>query len=357
MRRFVAAYFRHPFLLVIPAIIIPIIVVFVVRSLASTYESDATIIVTNSLIKVPNGNNPYLSPADNLNNKLSDALNSNSFILQIAKATDMPKTYKPGTPGIDSLMISRISSGLTITTLGDNTLDITYDDSNPRVAAEVITAFLNQYIVAQVQQAQSNQQQSLQILNQQLTQDNNAVQAANTDLQNYLAQHPTADPTTDSTLAQYETAYKQALDNYNYDLSSIQDINAQTYLLENVVTFEVSDPPYIPAAPTVKSKTTITAAVAGVSLGLGVSLGIIGLMAILDRRIYSSDDLSEVLPVPVLEVLPRLRGLQHDQPIVESEENLLHLSNVPVLAILPSSTQSTTTPDSTSTFSSRVEEK
>lgn len=357
MRRFVAAFFRHPFLLILPAIVIPVIVVFVVRSFASTYVSEATIVITNQLVNVPSNGSAFATPADNLNNNLTEALQSRSFVLQIANATDMPKTYKAGTPGVDDLMVSRITNALTVNSVGDHTLTIDYHDSNPRVAAEVITAFLNQYIVTQIQQAQSNEQQTLQILQQQLAQDENAVKTANQNLQNYIASHPDADANTDASLAQYETAYQQALGNYNNDLSTVQSINSQTYLLENIVTFEVSDPPMVPSAPTVQSKTTLTAMVAGVAIGLGVSLGLIGLLAVLDRRIYSRDDLVEAMPVPVLEVLPQLRGLRHDQPIVETEENLLHISKVPVLAILPRSAESIATEDSNTSFSSRVEEK
>ena len=355
MRRFVAAFFRRAFIVILPAIVIPIIFVFVVRSLANSYSSEATIVISNTLVSYP-GDNPIASPADNLSGRMNEALTRRSFVLQVANATDMPKTYKPGTSGVDDLMVDRIVSSLAISVVGAHTLIIDYSDSNPRVAAQVIQAFLNQYIVTSIQQAQDSAQQALQIYEQQLTQDQNTVNKANQDLQSYLTSHPTADPTTDATLAQLETAYQQDLSQVSNDLANIQGVNSQTYLLETIASFEVTDPPTIPTAPTVQSKTTITAMVGGVALGLGVSLGLIGLFAILDRRIYSRDDLVEAMPVPVLEVLPRLRGLQHDQNIVDSEEDLRQLSNVPVLAILPRSAQSSANQDSNSAFTSRVEE-
>src|SRR5262249_45407513 len=138
----------------------------------------------------------------------------------------------------------------------------------------------------------------------------------------YLQQNPNTDPTTDPTLAILQAAYQNDLLQVSDDQQQLQKLNSSNSFIDKLYNFQVTDPPTIPTAPTVKSKTTLTAMIGGVALGLGVSLGLIGLMAVADRRIHSRDDLVEAFPVPVLEVIPRLRGLQEEAPVVGSEETL-----------------------------------
>ncbi len=359
MRRFVAAFFRHPFTLILPAILIPLIVVFLVRSLASSYTSTATIFITNNpYVTIPAGNNSiYDTPAQNLQNSISEYLTHNSFLLSVANHTDMPKTYKQGTPNINALMEQRIQAGLTITTAGSETLNIQYSDSNPHVAAQVITALLQQYLTQSIQDAENTAQSTIAIFQQKLQNDEAQLQADNEKINQYVQQHPNTDPTTDSNLAVLQTTYQNDLAQVTADQQQLQKLNSSTGIIASLYTFEVTDPPTIPTTPTVKSKTTLTAMIGGVALGLGVSLGLIGLLAVADRRIHSRDDLVEAFPLPVLEVIPRLRGLVEEAPVVGSEEALTHLSPVPVLATLPRFTESGGAQSASHALNSRAEDE
>jgi capsular polysaccharide biosynthesis protein len=356
MRRFVAAYFRHPFTLILPAILIPVIVVFAVRSLASSYQSSATIYVGNSYVTLPSSSgSPFLSPAQNLGSSINDYLKSRSFVLGMAEQTDMPKTYAKGTGGVADLMVARIIAGLSLTAVGSRTLSVTYTDTNPRVAAQVINALINQYKIRVVQDAQTQADQTVQFYQQQLQQDQAALATANEQLQSYTQSHPNVD-INDPALAQLNSNYQLALQQVQSDISTIQKVQDKSQLVIGLTSFEVTDPPLVPTSPTIKSKTTITAVVGGVALGLGISLGLIGLMAVADRRVYAREDLAEAMPIPVLEVLPRLRGL-NETMIGGSEENLLQLAKVPVLATVPQLTGGSALEDNNQTLSGRAEDQ
>ncbi len=359
MRRFVAAFFRHPFTLILPAILIPLIVVFLVRSLASSYTSEATIFITNNpYVTVSAGTNiPYSTDAQNLQSDMSEYLTHNSFVLNVAKHTDMPKTYKPGTANVDGLMEERIRTGLTITPSGNKTLNIQYSDPDAHVAAQVITQFLQQYLTQSIADAESNAQQTLNFYKQKLENDEATLKADDERVKNYIQQNPGIDPTTDSQLAILQAAYQNDLQQVSDDQQKIQQLMSSSSIIDNLYHFTVTDPPTIPTAPAVKGKTTLTAMIGGVALGLGVSLGLIGLLAVADRRIHSRDDLSEAFPLPVLEVIPRLRGLQEEMPVVGSEETLALLSEVPVLATLPRFTESGGGQSASRALSSRAEEE
>ncbi len=343
MRRFVAAFFRHPFTLILPAILIPLIVVFLVRAFASSYTSEATVFITNNPYvsnATPGNNNNFKTPAENLADNISEYLAHTSFVLNVAHHTDMPKTYKAGTANIDDLMEQRIKNGLTITEPGNETLDIQYSDPDPHVAAQVITALLQQYLTQARYDAEQSSQQTADFYRQKLKDDAAALQKDDEAIKQYTQQHPNTDPTTDPTLAVLQAQYQNDLTRVSDDQQKLQEILSGGDIVTNLYNFEVTDPPTIPTAPTVKGKTTITAMIGGVALGLGVSLGLIGLLAVADRRIHSRDDLVEALPLPVLEVVPRLRGLQEETSVVGSEETLAHLAQVPVLATLPRLTES-----------------
>lgn len=355
MRRFVAAFFRHPFLLVLPAIVIPLIVVFVVRSFASNYTSQATVVITYNFVSVPSGDSPYNSAAVNLEAHLNESLKVHTFVVKVAMDSDMFQSYAKGTADVQDLVYTRITTGLSISTEGANTLLISYSDPNPQLAAKVITVFLNDYQQERVAGLQQSASQDLQYEEEQLSEDQATLASADQARKAYLAQNPNADPTTDATYAQLESAYTQALQNVNTDQGIIEKINGRAGVLTTLTTFEIADPPLVPTAPTVKSKTTLTAIIGGVALGLGISLGLIGLLAVTDRRIHSRDDLVDALPVPVLEVIPRLRGLREETLVVGSEENLLQFPQVPVLATLPRFAESAASSENSRNFMSRAE--
>ena len=355
MRRFVAAFFRHPFLLILPAIVIPLIVVFIVRSFASSYTSQATVVITYNYVSVPSGDSPYNSAATNLQSHLNESLKVHTFVVKVAMDSGMFQSYAKGTADVQDLVYTRITSGLSIAVEGANTLLVSYSDPDPQLASKVITVFLNDYQQQRIAGLQQSAEQDLAYENQQLQQDEAALTSANQAVQAYRQQNPNADPNTDGTLAQLESTYTQALQQVNTDQGVIQKIDTKNGVLTTLTTFEIADPPLVPTAPTVKSKTTLTAMIGGVALGLGISLGLIGLLAVADRRIYSRDDLVEGMPVPVLEVIPRLRGLREETLVVGSEENLLQFPQVPVLATLPRFAESAASTETSRNFTSRAE--
>ncbi len=358
MRRFVAAFFRHPFLLILPAILIPLIVVFIVRSFASSYQSQATIYVPKDpYLSVTTSNNPFATPAQSVASNMAQfVLNDRDFVLEVARHTDMPKTYPKGTAGVDDLIVSRIRAGLKITPSSANFILIQYSDDEPQIAAQVINALLQVYLTESLRIEQQTINDQINALNQQIQAD---LQQLNQDAQNrdqYISSHPNIDPNTDANYAAYDAAYRNDLVKLQSDQQRLQALNSRGNFANELIPYTIADAPRVPTAPVVKTKTTITAMIGGVALGLGVSLGLIGLLAVADRRIHSRDDLVEVMPVPVLEVVPRLRGLDQDNLIVGSEENLMQLAQVPVLATLPRFASSPSQ-ESDQPFTSRAEDE
>ncbi len=357
MRRFVAAFFRHPFVLILPAILVPLIVVFVVRSFASNYQSQATVYVPQVPPTASLGSSgAFTTPAQWLQLDLTQYIQSEpSFLVKVANQTDMIKAYAKGTPDVNGLMTARITAGIKVTASGRNFVLVQYSDTDPRLAAQVIKALLQEYITESLANAQANIQNNITITNQAIQDDTNTLATDSTNKAAYVQSHPNVDLTNDSTYAALQLQYQTDLLKLQTDQQRLQALTGKD-VQTNLVPFNITDEPTVPTTPVVKSKTTITAIVGGVALGLGISLGLIGLLAVADRRVHSRDDLVDAMPIPVLEVVPRLRGLDNES-MVGSEESLTQLAQVPVLATLPRFAESTANHDNNRPFTSHSEDE
>ena len=67
--------------------------------------------------------------------------------------------------------------------------------------------------------------------------------------------------------------------------------------------FEIIDPPNLPQKPIRPSRVVIAGAVT--LLGLAFALGLIGLLVIMDQRVYSMEDVRRATGLPVLALVPR----------------------------------------------------
>jgi uncharacterized protein involved in exopolysaccharide biosynthesis len=357
MRRFVAAFFRHPFVLILPAILVPLIVVFIVRSFASSYQSQATVYVPQVPPTASLGSSgAFTTPAQWLQLDLTQYIQAEpSFLVKVANETDMPKSYAKGTPDVNGLMVARITAGIKVTAIVRNFVQIQYSDTNPRLAAQVIKAMLQEYINESLANAQQNINNNIDLVNQAIQDDTNALATDSAKKADYVQSHPNLDLTNDAGYAALQLQYQNDLLKLQSDQQRLQSLTGKDGQT-NLIPFNITDEPTVPTTPVVKSKTTITAIVGGVALGLGISLGLIGLLAVADRRVHSRDDLVDAMPVPVLEVVPRLRGLENES-MVGSEESLTQLAQVPVLVTLPRFAESTANQEHDRPFTNHSEDE
>src|SRR5262249_25964540 len=153
----------------------------------------------------------------------------------------------------------------TITPVGNQTLDIQYSDPDAHVAAQVITALLQQYLTESIQVAEQTADNTKAVYEQKLKDDEAKLKADDEKVKTYLQQNPNTDPTTDPTLAILQAAYQNDLLQVSDDQQQLQKLNSSNSFIDKLYNFQVTDPPTIPTAPTVKSKTTLTAMIGGVA--------------------------------------------------------------------------------------------
>ncbi len=119
-----------------------------------------------------------------------------------------------------------------------------------------------------------------------------------------LQTHVQASPMVEQQLKELTRNYQTALDNYN-DLLKKQQKSAMAGDLEHQQqseTFRVLDPPSLPVSPSFPKKTVFVGG--GLGAGFALALGIVYLLAISDKAMYTEGDVEACLKLPVLTMVP-----------------------------------------------------
>lgn len=93
--RFVAKFFRRWYLYLIPIIVLPVLATMYGKQALTVYESSALIYINkpSAINGATTSFNQYLSPGQNGANAMNEALLSETFVVSVAKKTDLAKLY------------------------------------------------------------------------------------------------------------------------------------------------------------------------------------------------------------------------------------------------------------------------
>jgi uncharacterized protein involved in exopolysaccharide biosynthesis len=315
MRRVLETIFRHPLQLVVLLLAPTLIGTVVVLLQPRLYEASAMLwaLQRYSIIGAT-GAEADLSatPSSTQATALTELLQTRSFALAVASKTDLKSTMdaaaRSNTDTLNDALFSEISKNVKVTPVGYNLYQITYDNKNPAVAQQVVTAVVQNFGSAATSFSTVEGQQLLAIYSGQLTQAQvaatNAVQSA----AEYLSRHPNASTAKDPV---YTQLYNQAQADQATVLSLQGKIAAVNQQLATIGSgssqlYSIIDAPSVNDRPISRVKT--------VSLGAGIGLAVallactIYLVMLLrqDRAIYGPADLRRSTPLPVLLELPYL---------------------------------------------------
>jgi polysaccharide chain length determinant protein (PEP-CTERM system associated) len=138
--------------------------------------------------------------------------------------------------------------------------------------------------------------------------------------------HLQASPMAEQEMKELTRNYQTALDQYN-DLLKNQQKSAMLESLQNQQegqTFKVLDPPGIPMTPSFPNKTLFVGG--GFGAGLALGAGILYLLAMADKAMYTEADVELCLKLPVLTLVPSFDVTEYSpklQPKPSKEMNVL----------------------------------
>jgi uncharacterized protein involved in exopolysaccharide biosynthesis len=276
------------------------------------YEATARIWVdTPALATILDPNTPAgyaASPAQQQADKITQLLQTDSFVAAILTNTTAYGGLM-GNPDRDKV-IKDVRGKLTVTSLGSNTVKITYAGSDPILCQQIVQSTIDQFrtwdLTARVQQTAIEDQfyqKQLQIYQDQ-------VDAATKRVNDFQTAHPFPDPSSPQYLQlqglQRDLDSARAL--LNATSAKIQQANAIDALSgsSRQYEFQVLDAPTVPTQPAA----TLTRLLGYLAIGLVASLGLIfcaiAFATWQDTTIRNGDDLQRLTDVPLLDAIPHL---------------------------------------------------
>lgn len=328
MWRTLEAIFLRPTRLLILIVTLPLICFAIAYIQPRSYQANANIWALRRFQVVgATGTETDLSatPADTQAFTLTEFLQTRTFALAVAKATDLASTYDPSTQSdpqsLDDALFNDISHGVQAQSMGTNLFTITYVNRNPKLAQEVVAAVIQAYGLQSQGFATFEGERLLQNYQAQLVkaqQDANAAAAAEA---NYLAAHPALETLIGRTSTQYavltDPQYGVLQARTEQAQAQIQSIQSQISGLSQTINiqgssaddlFRVLDPPVMPLRPVSRQRQLIL----GGGMGLGIAILACALyLAFIVRRdcgLYTLSDLKKVTTFPVIMQLPHLNS-------------------------------------------------
>ncbi len=306
---------------------LPIIGLIVVGVLPPSYQSIATLWAVRSY-DITNSNNSVstlsTSPADTQTSALSELLHSRAFALAVAHETQVVSTLHLS-PNVladsqrrDDALFNEISQHVQVTSLGNNLFQITYINSDPKLAQQVVAAVVKYYAIESQKNSVVVTQQLLQIYSTQYVKAEQNRDAAVAAESKYLNTHPRLTAASKDALQadpEYNFLHKQTLqaqttlDDLHTIITRINEQIADQIILQGNgpdSLFRVIDNPEVENHPVSRTKLFLLAG--GIGLGLAILIGAlyIAILVRRDRGVYTALDLQRVISVPVIVEFPAL---------------------------------------------------
>ncbi len=283
------------------------------------YQSSATLWALQRYQVVDTGgagSNLPVTPADTQTAALTELLKSSAFDVAVGQSTDLKSTFSgPDLANVQALndaYLTNISKNVKVTASGTNLYTITYSNTNPRVAAQVVQAVITQFQV-QGQQFSAVPGQTYTIVEAQrlLQTDQSQLTKAQSDAANaakeettYLASHPSA-TLVDPQYAALDAQRVQAQTTVTNLQTTIATLTQQIAASQSTSLFKTLDPPVASASGS-RSKTLLTTAGSGAGVGLVVCILYILIIVRRDRAFYSVLDVQRAISYPILMQIPEL---------------------------------------------------
>ena len=301
---------------------IPVLLLLLVATAVGTYylartqyEATARIWVDKPVLDSvldPNAPSTFVSPGQQQADKITQLLQTDSFVADILTNTTM--SARLSNEADRDRVIKEVRGKLAVTPLGTNTVKITYAGSDPIICQQVVQGTIDQFrawdLTSRVEQSAIESQ--FYQKQQQIYQDQADAAAKRVD--DFQREHPYPDPTSPQYLElqglQRESELARSL--LNATLTKIEQANAANSLSDTSrqAEFQVLDAPTVPTRPAATLARLLEYVALGVVASLAFLLCVIAFATWQDTTIRNGDDLERVTGVPLLEAIPHLPGRQ-----------------------------------------------
>jgi uncharacterized protein involved in exopolysaccharide biosynthesis len=346
MRPYVETAFRHPLLLLAPAVLIPLLVAMGAWATTRHYEVTATVWAQQPTLVGTTGGTSGRAPSETEAETFSEHLSTEAFRQQVLTdaglsdkvaagqwpaQSDLGKLLSktPLTKPIASFLglkapsnsaeaqtraLAEIQKRITVQANGTNLVRITYKGSDPETGVSLLNTAIKTYQDQNFGSSNSATQAILSFYQDQVDHSRKDMQDANSKVMDFQTQHPVAvgaaRPDSEAQqLSQLQADYDVRLTQYEKAVEQLgaAQLQADAGLTSRQQQFTVVDAPQVPKAPTLDVRRAVTLVFMAVVFGFGLGAFLVLVRTWSDRTLQRAEDAESRLRVPVLATLPRIR--------------------------------------------------
>ena len=321
------------------------------------YDSFSYVLVTRPAyldgLKLNDQGSQYLSPAQNTADAINEQLASRTFSLQVAHATNLAGRYDLNSRDGQDAVITRVRADLSVaaSTTGPNALLVDSKDVDGQIAQQLANSVVTLYIAYDTQAEITPEAQAESFYTDQLAAANKKAQDDGQKITDFLTSHPELKrlatqglPVADPQYQQLEQTYTQDTDNVKHFSDTLNQIHLDQAALKAGTNqnIHVLDEATVAPKPTYEKKQLFTYVGIGLAIGLGLVAAIASLLVWIDRKIYSTTDLRDVLnemelDVPLIETFPTVEREHRSRGAGGEASAPMSRMLMPVLAARPQS--------------------
>jgi uncharacterized protein involved in exopolysaccharide biosynthesis len=312
MLNILEAFFRRPWLHLLPLILMCALGAASVLSMTPQYRSVGTLNATGeSLLNdiTEAANTPGLSfdpPAVVTARQINQLLTTDFFLTRVAEDAGLGTAIEDGT-----LLKTQIRDYTGAAADGDNLVRIGSTSRNAELSERLANATMKSYVDWVVESEISESTASANFLDQQVTAAKAEVDRAWEVMTEYIAAHPGAesdegDSTERLTLQRYREAYNLAQERHEKALNDSAAADLATAQAKVVVQqrLQTVDEPEIPVAPEPRLRKAVLTMFLFGAVGAMLTLALVVMTATLDRSIRVPNDITAKFGLDVLAVVP-----------------------------------------------------
>ncbi|MGD0834710.1 MAG: hypothetical protein ABSA40_09885 [Candidatus Dormibacteria bacterium] len=328
--RFLETVFRHRFVAILPVLIGLVVAVGYQLVQPRSFTSTASLWIDATVPgnSTQNEANQYVDPSTLQESVVQELLSTQSFAIAVgnkgplaaylashphAEATGLAAVpglsalFSSSKGSIDDQVAADLPNMVTLVTAGPQVLNITVTAPAPQVAAGTAQAVVDEYSAQAVAAQTASDQVAVKYYQQQVAQSQVTLQNDQTALSNYLKAHPDVPSTGVGDATATELVQAVALDGTTYQnlLSQYQQAQLSLANVASQTGFYELDAPTASGSPVSISKHLLETGLAGLVVGLLVSVLILSFLTATDRSARRAEDIRRSLGLDVVATIGR----------------------------------------------------
>lgn len=324
--KFLEAFFRRKWLVLLPVVLIPVIVTPVgLYFVRPYYESSSTVWVGRpTYLRSTDEATGWLTPGQVESGRITDLLRTRAFVTDVAKRTDLASLV--GTERGEAELFVIFGRSIGVSPTGTNLVTISARGDRPQVPFQLASAIVETYRERRVAERADQAGLAISFHETRLRDAQQELAKATAEIRRYVASNPrltTIDPNRGaaSTAAARMGLPPVAIDPQLAEL--IRRVDAEQREVDNIraaldqarmetsaglegqdVSFRVVDEARLPSTAVSQRRRQAIFPAAGLVVGIGIGLGLLVALVVADRSVRSTSELPA--DIRVVRVVPFL---------------------------------------------------